>query len=45
MLYEGRVRQVGLVEEIRNTDDPVVRQFIEGKASVEDEEWVARAEH
>jgi phospholipid/cholesterol/gamma-HCH transport system ATP-binding protein len=45
MLYEGRVRQVGLVEEIRNTEDPVVRQFIEGKASVEDEEWVARAEH
>jgi phospholipid/cholesterol/gamma-HCH transport system ATP-binding protein len=32
MLYEGRVRQVGSVEEIRNTTDPVVKQFIEGRA-------------
>jgi phospholipid/cholesterol/gamma-HCH transport system ATP-binding protein len=31
MLYEGRVRQVGTVDEIRATDDPVVRQFIEGR--------------
>ena len=31
MLYEGRIRQVGGVEEIRATDDPVVRQFIEGR--------------
>jgi len=31
MLYEGRVRAVGTVDEIRNTDDPVVRQFIEGR--------------
>lgn len=31
MLYEGRVRQVGTVEEIRATSDPVVRQFIEGR--------------
>ena len=31
MLYEGCVRQVGTVEEIRETDDPVVRQFIEGR--------------
>ncbi len=45
MLYEGRVRRVGTVEEIRNTDDPVVRQFIEGKASTEDEQFAARAEH
>jgi len=35
MLYEGRVRQVGTVDEIRNTDDPVVRQFIEGKPTLE----------
>jgi phospholipid/cholesterol/gamma-HCH transport system ATP-binding protein len=35
MLYEGRVRQVGTVEEIRNTTDPVVRQFIEGKPTLE----------
>jgi phospholipid/cholesterol/gamma-HCH transport system ATP-binding protein len=34
MLYEGRVRQVGTVDEIRNTTDPVVRQFIEGRASL-----------
>ena len=45
MLYEGRVRRVGTVEEVRNTDDPVVRQFIEGRASADDEEWVARADH
>ncbi len=31
MLYEGRVRQVGSVAEIQETDDPVVRQFIEGR--------------
>ena len=30
MLYEGRIRQVGTVAEIQATDDPVVRQFIEG---------------
>jgi phospholipid/cholesterol/gamma-HCH transport system ATP-binding protein len=35
MLYEGRVRQAGTVEEIRNSADPVVRQFIEGKANLE----------
>ena len=35
MLYEGRVRQVGTVDEIRNTRDPVVRQFIEGKAHID----------
>ena len=35
MLYEGRVRQVGTVDEIRHTTDPIVRQFIEGRASLE----------
>lgn len=35
MLYEGKVRQVGTVEEIKNTKDPVVRQFIEGKAEMD----------
>ena len=34
LLYEGKVRQVGSVDEIRHTDDPVVRQFIEGRASL-----------
>jgi phospholipid/cholesterol/gamma-HCH transport system ATP-binding protein len=35
MLYEGRVRQVGSVDDIRHTSDPVVRQFIEGRATLE----------
>src|SRR5918997_909858 len=35
MLYEGRVRQVGTVEEIQRTTDPIVRQFIEGRATIE----------
>lgn len=33
LLYEGRVRQVGTPAEIRATTDPVVRQFIEGRAT------------
>lgn len=33
MLYQGRIRQVGTIEEIRHTDDPVVRNFIEGRPS------------
>jgi phospholipid/cholesterol/gamma-HCH transport system ATP-binding protein len=31
MLYEGRIRQVGSKAEIKATDDPVVKQFIEGR--------------
>lgn len=31
MLYKGAVRQVGTVQEIRDTRDPAVRQFIEGR--------------
>jgi phospholipid/cholesterol/gamma-HCH transport system ATP-binding protein len=31
MLYEGTVRQVGTPDRMRDTDDPVVRQFIEGR--------------
>jgi len=31
MLYEGRIRQVGTVAEIQETEDAVVRQFIEGR--------------
>ena len=30
MLHEGKIAQVGAVEEIRSTNDPVVRQFILG---------------
>jgi phospholipid/cholesterol/gamma-HCH transport system ATP-binding protein len=33
MLYDGKVRQTGTPDEIRNTKDPVVRQFIEGRAT------------
>ncbi|HVD60972.1 MAG TPA: ABC transporter ATP-binding protein [Gemmatimonadaceae bacterium] len=35
MLYEGKVQQVGTVEEIQHTSDPIVRQFIEGRPSLE----------
>jgi phospholipid/cholesterol/gamma-HCH transport system ATP-binding protein len=31
MLYRGAVRQVGTVEQIQRTHDPIVRQFIEGR--------------
>src|SRR5215204_2634597 len=36
MLFDGRVRQVGTVDEIQQTTDPVVRQFIEGRADLDD---------
>ena len=32
MLHDGRIRTSGTPEEIRNTEDPVVRQFITGSA-------------
>jgi phospholipid/cholesterol/gamma-HCH transport system ATP-binding protein len=35
MLYDGRVRTVGTVDEIQDTTDPVVRQFIEGRAELD----------
>ena len=35
MLYDGTCRQVGTVEEIQHSADPVVRGFIEGRADVE----------
>ena len=35
MLYEGRVRQVGTVGEIQQSTDPIIRQFIEGRAELE----------
>jgi phospholipid/cholesterol/gamma-HCH transport system ATP-binding protein len=35
MLYQGRVRQVGTVDEVQQTTDPIVRQFIEGRATLE----------
>ncbi|MEP6833279.1 MAG: ABC transporter ATP-binding protein [Gemmatimonas sp.] len=35
MLYEGTVRQVGTIDEIQQSKDPVVRQFIEGRPTEE----------
>jgi phospholipid/cholesterol/gamma-HCH transport system ATP-binding protein len=35
MLYQGRVRQVGTVDEIQHSTDPLVRQFIDGKPTIE----------
>ena len=43
MLYQGRVRQVGTVDEIQRTSDPVVRQFIEGRAHLDSPPLVAGA--
>ena len=37
MLYQGRVRAVGSVDEIKNTTDPIVRQFVEGRPTLEPE--------
>jgi phospholipid/cholesterol/gamma-HCH transport system ATP-binding protein len=34
MLYQGAIRQVGTVDEIQGTTDPVVRQFIEGRSDL-----------
>lgn len=36
MLYEGKVRQVGTPDEMHHSADPVVRQFIEGRATPPD---------
>lgn len=33
MLYEGRIIETGTPEEIRHTDNPVVKQFITGRAT------------
>ncbi len=35
MLYEGTVRAVGTIDEIQHSTDPIVRQFIEGRATLE----------
>ena len=37
MLYEGRIRQVGLPEEIRQSNDTVVRGFVEGRPELAQE--------
>jgi phospholipid/cholesterol/gamma-HCH transport system ATP-binding protein len=35
MLYQGAIRQIGTVEEMQASADPVVRQFIEGRPGPE----------
>lgn len=42
LLHEGSIRQVGTVDEVRASHDPVVRQFIEGRPSPVTLEPVAR---
>ncbi len=37
MLYEGTMRAVGTVDEIQHSRDPIVRQFVEGRATLDDE--------
>ncbi|HUF11965.1 MAG TPA: ATP-binding cassette domain-containing protein [Longimicrobiales bacterium] len=37
MLYEGRIRQVGLPDQIRESADPVVRGFVEGRPEAAEE--------
>jgi phospholipid/cholesterol/gamma-HCH transport system ATP-binding protein len=36
MLYEGRTRFEGTIAEIHETTDPIVRQFIEGKPTLDE---------
>jgi phospholipid/cholesterol/gamma-HCH transport system ATP-binding protein len=37
MLYQGRTRFEGTIDEIQRTTDPVVRQFIEGKPTMDED--------
>lgn len=41
MLYQGRIRLTGTVAEMKTTDDPVVRSFIDGKADARASEHAA----
>ena len=41
MLYDGRIRYVGTPEEIQDTDDPIVKGFIEGRPELMEEESTA----
>jgi phospholipid/cholesterol/gamma-HCH transport system ATP-binding protein len=40
MLYQGRVQAVGTVDEIQHSSDPIVRQFVEGRPTIEADEVV-----
>ena len=44
MLYKGAIRQVGTVEQIQRTHDPIVRQFIEGRPDASGDGTTATAE-
>ncbi len=39
MLYEGKIIEMGTPEEIRNSKNPVVQQFIHGSAEGPIENW------
>lgn len=39
MLYEGKIIEVGRPEEIRNSENPVVQQFIHGRAEGPIKDW------
>lgn len=39
MLYEGRVRFVGTPDELRTTEDPVVKGFVEGRPELLEDAW------
>ena len=41
MLHEGRIRYVGTPDEIQNTDDPIVKGFVEGRPELMEEESTA----
>ena len=38
MLYKGRIIEVGTVDEIKNTTNPFVKQFITGKRKINPED-------
>jgi phospholipid/cholesterol/gamma-HCH transport system ATP-binding protein len=37
MLYEGRVLEVGTPDEIRQTENPIVKGFVEGRPELVEE--------
>ena len=39
MLYEGKIIEIGTPEEIKNSKNPIVQQFIHGKAEGPIENW------
>ena len=43
MLYEGRVVQVGTPDEIRGSDNEIVRSFVEGRADLQHDAETVRA--